>query len=69
MKRRRPAGDPVPPKLRDADAWPGRDEWIQARQDWIAAGNEWPGGEAAEFSEVLAVLSSDPPEPWDGTGY
>ncbi|MET8795354.1 hypothetical protein ABZV91_02665 [Nocardia sp. NPDC004568] len=55
--------------LRKPSAWPSRPEWMQARQDWIDAGNNWPGGEVAEFAEVLEVLRAAPDEPWDGTGY
>ncbi|MBF6164848.1 hypothetical protein IU486_08685 [Streptomyces gardneri] len=40
-------------------------EWMAARQEWIDAGNQWPGGEVAEFDEVLRLIIATPDEPFD----
>lgn len=66
MRRRPPSDDVVPAKLRDPSAWPSNAVWMAARDAWMAAGNNWPGGEVAEFAEVLAVIIATPDEPWDG---
>lgn len=69
MRRRRPRGNVVPPELLEHPEWSRFEEWCDARAAWVAAGNEWPGGEVArwqeEFTYILDNWRDQPMEPFD----
>lgn len=69
MRRRPPPADAVPAELLDRWLWPELADWFAARDEWVEAGNVWPGGENARWQEEFVELVAAPDEPWDGTGY
>lgn len=72
MRRRALVGDAVPPRLARFDVdrwvpgqpWPAFTAWCQAREAWVAAGNEWPGGPVAMSEQQSTVACRLPDEPF-----
>lgn len=56
MKRRNKVAGTVPAELLDRDAWKYFSDWTAARDEWVEAGNEWPGGEEARQREESDYL-------------
>lgn len=72
MKRRAPVGSPVPADLLNFNPQQWSDDfntayrlWRDARNQWVAAGNVWPGGEVERANGQLAVVIHLRDEPLD----
>lgn len=52
----------------DANLFVAFARWQQARRDWIAVGNEWPGGEDVMQQQELTVAITLPDEPFTPAG-
>ncbi len=69
-------GGPVPRRLArfDVDAWvpgqpwPAFTAWRAAREAWVDAGNEWPGGVVAMSEQHTQVACRLPDEPFTPAG-
>lgn len=52
----------------DGDRFSAFERWRQARREWVAAGNVWPGGESAMEQQELDMAGGIPDEPFTVPG-